>query len=247
MTWTYVWMCSHDDPSRLPVETIRNGEQIPAVCSTRWQFGQRRARLNGRAIIEFQGSLNRLPHPGSQHWESVGEEAQLSNHIIRSLTEFIEMLEGTQLQTTMHEWSGYVKGCALCEESMTIWSCFFLFQKLREPRRHSKGSARKIQNSKWPPRNVLLSITLLLVVWLYWFWCLNSCLGGQGIQWNIRKLNNRPRAPVVSYPPHYKAQVRLSLKMSGGFTPCQYLRPSSGREHTVIAYSDRWYLLDEWN
>ena len=35
--------------------------------------------------------------------------------------------------------------------------------------------------------------------------------------------------------------------LSGGFTPCRHLRPPSGREHTVITYSVRWWwLLDEW-
>ena len=26
----------------------------------------------------------------------------------------------------------------------------------------------------------------------------------------------------------------LSLSLSGGFTPCRHLRPSSGREHTIV-------------
>ena len=34
--------------------------------------------------------------------------------------------------------------------------------------------------------------------------------------------------------------------LSGGFTPCRHLRPSSGWEHTIVTYSVRW-LLDEWN
>ena len=28
--------------------------------------------------------------------------------------------------------------------------------------------------------------------------------------------------------------------LSGGFTPCRHLRPSSGREHTIVTYSVRW-------
>ena len=27
--------------------------------------------------------------------------------------------------------------------------------------------------------------------------------------------------------------------LSGGFTPCRHLRPSSGREHTIVTYSVR--------
>ena len=27
---------------------------------------------------------------------------------------------------------------------------------------------------------------------------------------------------------------RNSLSLSGGFTPCRHLRPSSGREHTIV-------------
>ena len=38
------------------------------------------------------------------------------------------------------------------------------------------------------------------------------------------------------------------LSLSGCFTPCRHLRPSSGREHSHITYSVlRWWLLDEWN
>ena len=29
------------------------------------------------------------------------------------------------------------------------------------------------------------------------------------------------------------------LRLSGGFTPCRHLRPSSGREHTIVTYSVR--------
>ena len=39
-----------------------------------------------------------------------------------------------------------------------------------------------------------------------------------------------------------------SLSLNGGFAPCRHLRPSSGREHSHITYSARWWwLLDEWN
>ena len=31
----------------------------------------------------------------------------------------------------------------------------------------------------------------------------------------------------------------LRLRLSGGFTPCRHLRPSSGREHTIVTYSVR--------
>ena len=45
------------------------------------------------------------------------------------------------------------------------------------------------------------------------------------------------------YPPR-----RLVGWLSGGFTPCRHLRPSSGREHTIVTYSVRWWwLLEEWN
>ena len=27
--------------------------------------------------------------------------------------------------------------------------------------------------------------------------------------------------------------------LSGGFTPCRHLRPSSGREHTIVTYSGK--------
>ena len=30
---------------------------------------------------------------------------------------------------------------------------------------------------------------------------------------------------------------RLVGWLSGGFTPCRHLRPSSGREHTIVTYS----------
>ena len=29
-------------------------------------------------------------------------------------------------------------------------------------------------------------------------------------------------------------QAVLSFGLSGGFTPCRHLRPSSGREHTIV-------------
>ena len=29
------------------------------------------------------------------------------------------------------------------------------------------------------------------------------------------------------------------VELSGGFTPCRHLRPSSGREHTIVTYSVR--------
>ena len=84
------------------------------------------------------------------------------------------------------------RGVHFVKKSWKFARVFFLvcwFQKLREPRHHCSGSTRKIKNLKWPPRISLISITLLLIVWLHWFWCLNPYLGGQGIHWNIRKLN----------------------------------------------------------
>ena len=39
----------------------------------------------------------------------------------------------------------------------------------------------------------------------------------------------------------------MSLSLGGSFTPSQYLRPSSGREHTVISYSVRWWGLYSMN
>ena len=32
---------------------------------------------------------------------------------------------------------------------------------------------------------------------------------------------------------------RKRSRSSGGFTPCRHLRPSSGREHTIVTYSVR--------
>ena len=37
-----------------------------------------------------------------------------------------------------------------------------------------------------------------------------------------------------------------SLRLSGGFTPCRHLRPSSGREHTIQSGDDD-YLMKERN
>ena len=59
---------------------------------------------------------------------------------------------------------------------------------------------------------------------------------------------------AVSYDPVWPERVLLNLLqnmdvdwLSGGFTPCRYPRPSSGREHTVISYSVRWgwFLMNE--
>ena len=33
--------------------------------------------------------------------------------------------------------------------------------------------------------------------------------------------------------------LREKVELSGGFTPCRHLRPSSGREHTIVTYSVR--------
>ena len=35
-------------------------------------------------------------------------------------------------------------------------------------------------------------------------------------------------------PVRYLGVVCLSFSLSGGFTPCRHLRPSSGREHTIV-------------
>ena len=44
--------------------------------------------------------------------------------------------------------------------------------------------------------------------------------------------------------PEYMAVVHSGRSwlvgwLSGGFTPCRHLRPSSGREHTIVTYSVR--------
>ena len=83
---------------------------------------------------------------------------------------------------------------ALCEENMKICSGFFWvcwLQKLREPRRHSSGPP--------PPKNSKFKMATENLInfhnsasnclFLHWFWWLNPCFGGQGIQWNIQKLN----------------------------------------------------------
>ena len=36
-----------------------------------------------------------------------------------------------------------------------------------------------------------------------------------------------------------KVEEEMRVELSGGFTPCRHLRPSSGREHTIVTYSVR--------
>ena len=36
-----------------------------------------------------------------------------------------------------------------------------------------------------------------------------------------------------------KKKQLIEVGLSGGFTPCRHLRPSSGREHTIVTYSVR--------
>ena len=41
--------------------------------------------------------------------------------------------------------------------------------------------------------------------------------------------------------------VQCTLSLSGGFTPSQHLRPSSGQEHPVrVNYSVRWWWIPNW-
>ena len=57
-----------------------------------------------------------------------------------------------------------------------------------------------------------------------------------------------PRAIWNSWITALVCECWLVGWLSGGFTPCRHLRPSSGREHTIVTYSVRWWwLLDEWN
>ena len=43
------------------------------------------------------------------------------------------------------------------------------------------------------------------------------------------------------YIPHDNIHEIIGLSLSGGFMPCRHLRPSSGREHTIVTYSVRWW------
>ena len=49
--------------------------------------------------------------------------------------------------------------------------------------------------------------------------------------------------PIGSFPTRVSFRactlVQLVGRLSGGFTPCRHLRPSSGREHTIVTYSVR--------
>ena len=38
-----------------------------------------------------------------------------------------------------------------------------------------------------------------------------------------------------------KWDLKVWFGLNGGFTPCRHLRPSSGREHTIVTYSVRWW------
>ena len=60
------------------------------------------------------------------------------------------------------------------------------------------------------------------------------------LMWPCRLLG--PQASLLNSLCHLET---MSLSLSGSFTPCRHLRPSSGREHTYshITYSLRWWWL----
>ena len=72
----------------------------------------------------------------------------------------------------------------------------------------------------------------------------------KGCHWHPRQAETaRCRtAPWTTGKDHHKvSRVRKGTSkhvqggwLCGGFTPCRHLRPSSGREHTIVTYSVRW-------
>ena len=44
----------------------------------------------------------------------------------------------------------------------------------------------------------------------------------------------RPEAVVARSAQPYSLVLRVFFSFSGGFTPCRHLRPSSGRERTIV-------------
>ena len=55
------------------------------------------------------------------------------------------------------------------------------------------------------------------------------------------------QSKVTGRHPPDDPRVTPRLRLSGGFTPCRHLRPSSGREHTIVTYSVTPSVQSEWD